>query len=448
MSNGEPAERPFGHPGIAPRWTSSLKEGVGTACSDASRIWFTLSHGILNEVYYPTVDRPQIRDMQFLITDGETFFHEEKRDLENEIEYLDRSALGLSNRDARSRAPIRDQQEIITDPLRACVLIRTRVEAGDAWRERLKVFVLLAPHLEGGGSGNSARHHCAARKDVLVAWKGRTCLALGVSTRFTKTSCGYVGFSDGWRDLKDNFRLDWSFEQAEDGNIAVIGEIDITEQPEFIVVLALGESLHAATTALSQSLSVPFTSKRRDFITQWQQAVTDSAQLSRYSGDDGQLYCVSHNLLLAHEDNTFKGAIIASAAGVTEAHGPCSRESEATMSLQPGAARNLFSLHSKNSEIAGRCCQSKYGTGTGRSLACGLGIRRAQGCSWRGHTPNISRCCSRLPMGSFSTASSPLPPDTLPVVDVTTLRSGTHCIRFVKSRAVIGYAYRRRLLSV
>lgn len=314
MSSREPSGLAFGHPGIPPRWTSSLKEGVGTACSDASRIWFTLSHGILNEVYYPTVDRPQIRDMQFLITDGETFCHEEKRDLENEIEYLDRSALGyrIVTRDPERRYEI--IKEIITDPLRACVLIRTRVVARDVWRSRLKVFVLLAPHLEGGGSGNSARHHYAARKDVLVAWKGRTCLALGVSTRFTKTSCGYVGFSDGWRDLKDNFRLDWSFEQAEDGNIAVIGEIDISEQNEFTLALALGDSLHAATTALSQSLSLPFASKRHDFITQWQQAVAASAELSRYSGDGGRLYYVSHNLLLAHEDKTFKGAIIASAS--------------------------------------------------------------------------------------------------------------------------------------
>ncbi|MCA9168738.1 MAG: hypothetical protein KDB23_13780 [Planctomycetales bacterium] len=40
-----------GHPGIAPRWTSSAKDGVGTAMTSATRVWFTHSHGILNEVY-------------------------------------------------------------------------------------------------------------------------------------------------------------------------------------------------------------------------------------------------------------------------------------------------------------------------------------------------------------------------------------------------------------
>jgi hypothetical protein len=34
----------FGAPGIEPRWTSSAKEGLGTAYHTSCRIWFTLSH--------------------------------------------------------------------------------------------------------------------------------------------------------------------------------------------------------------------------------------------------------------------------------------------------------------------------------------------------------------------------------------------------------------------
>lgn len=46
-----------GAPGIPPRWTSSAKSGVGTALSPASAVWFTISRGILNEIYYPRIDR-------------------------------------------------------------------------------------------------------------------------------------------------------------------------------------------------------------------------------------------------------------------------------------------------------------------------------------------------------------------------------------------------------
>jgi glucoamylase len=77
----------FGAPGIEPRWTSSAKEGLGTAYHTSCRVWFTLSHGIINEIYYPCVDEPNTRDFQFLITDGETFCHEEKRDLNHLLEY-------------------------------------------------------------------------------------------------------------------------------------------------------------------------------------------------------------------------------------------------------------------------------------------------------------------------------------------------------------------------
>ena len=76
----------FGAPGIEPRWTSSAREGVGTAYHTSSRVWFTLSHGIVNEIYYPHVDQPNTRDFQFLISDGETFGHEEKRDLDALVE--------------------------------------------------------------------------------------------------------------------------------------------------------------------------------------------------------------------------------------------------------------------------------------------------------------------------------------------------------------------------
>ena len=85
----------FGAPGLEPRWTSSRKDAVSTAYAASSRVWFTVSHGILNEIYYPTIDRPQTRDMELLFTDGETFFHEEKRDLEYDFHYIDPKALAV-----------------------------------------------------------------------------------------------------------------------------------------------------------------------------------------------------------------------------------------------------------------------------------------------------------------------------------------------------------------
>src|ERR1700758_1608349 len=62
-----------GCPGIPPRWTSSAKSGIGTALTSSSRVWFTLSHGILNEVYYPRLDHACLRDLGLIVTDGRDF---------------------------------------------------------------------------------------------------------------------------------------------------------------------------------------------------------------------------------------------------------------------------------------------------------------------------------------------------------------------------------------
>lgn len=75
----------FEKPGMEPRWTHSNKADVGSA---SSRFWFMILEGIVTEVYYPTVDRPQLRDLQYLVTDGKTFFHEEKRDLAVKMERI------------------------------------------------------------------------------------------------------------------------------------------------------------------------------------------------------------------------------------------------------------------------------------------------------------------------------------------------------------------------
>ena len=73
----EPGHAP-GKPGIPPTWSSSAKDMVGCALGN-SRLWFTLGFGIVNEVYYPRVDLPQIRDLGFIVADGEGFWAEVKR---------------------------------------------------------------------------------------------------------------------------------------------------------------------------------------------------------------------------------------------------------------------------------------------------------------------------------------------------------------------------------
>ena len=302
----------FGWPGIEPKWTHGGKDGVGTAYAASSRIWFTLWNGIVTEVYYPTVDRPQIRDLEYLITDGKTFFHEEKRSLTSRCERLSGHALGFvcTNADPDGRYAI--VKEVITDPHLSCILQHTRITGDEAFVSKLRFYVLCAPHLQVGGWDNNGYVTEVAGRKILMARKKGIWLALGGTVPFSHASCGYVGRSDGWTDLDDNFQMDWEFDQASDGNIALTGELDLREKREFTLGMAFGDSEQCAITTLFQALGVPFQEHHQRYTEQWERSSARLAPLEKVSSDKGNLYQSSFSLLRAHEDKSFPGAFIAS----------------------------------------------------------------------------------------------------------------------------------------
>ncbi|HEY2038733.1 MAG TPA: glycoside hydrolase family 15 protein [Edaphobacter sp.] len=303
----------FGAPGLEPRWTSSRKDAVGTAYSASSRVWYTLSHGILNEIYFPTIDRPQTRDMGFLFSDGETFVHEEKRDLDYEFEYVDGAALAVRVKTKDRGGRYQVTKTFISNPHFPSVLVHVKVEGEEDLLKRLKCYALLAPHLNGGGAGNSARSMDVAGRRCLLAWKGNTSLAMGADCGFTRSSCGYVGTSDGYQDLFDDMRMTWQFGEALDGNIAIMGEIDISKNPEFTIAIAFGDGHHAALAGMMQSLATPFEDHLKRFLLQWER-VKSWDRLAGGATDGGWLARISQNVLLTHEDKSFSGAFIASAS--------------------------------------------------------------------------------------------------------------------------------------
>src|SRR2546423_6572703 len=211
----------FGAPGMEPRWTSSAKEGLGTSYHTSCRLWFTLSHGIVNEIYYPHVDQPNTRDFQFLISDGETFCHEEKRDLDHKVEYPERDCLFYRLTNSERAGRYRLIKHILTDPHRSVLLVQTKLEVLDqALRGKLRLYALLAPHIARHGAGNSGWCSEISGNTLMHAERAGVHLIMGCSTGFSRRSIGYVGHSDGWQDLIDNFKMDWEFRSAQNGNIA------------------------------------------------------------------------------------------------------------------------------------------------------------------------------------------------------------------------------------
>jgi glucoamylase len=301
----------FGAPGYQPRWTRADKDGVGTAYSTGGRVWFTIGRGILTEIYYPTVDRPQLRDLQFLFSDGDGLFLEEKRDLDYQIErILPSQGYRITRRDSEERFSF--TKEVIVEPTRPCVLLHTKMEGDRDFLRNLKTYLLCTPHLEGSGEDNSAFVVEVSGRQLLVAKKENRWLAIGASCEFARLSCGYVGHSDGYTDVLKNHKMEFEFDKAQNGNVALTGELDLSNTREFTIGIAFGETLSSTVSSLLQSLGVAYKERRQLFIHQWEAAANGRMALQRSSGDKGRLFESSYNVLLTHEDKLYQGAFIAS----------------------------------------------------------------------------------------------------------------------------------------
>jgi glucoamylase len=96
----------FGFPGITPNWASAKNVQVGTSLelkTSNSPLWFTNAEGALREVFFPTIDTGQIKDAKFLISDGKTFFVEEKKQTKHKVKVLSSSLVELTNTDHLDR---------------------------------------------------------------------------------------------------------------------------------------------------------------------------------------------------------------------------------------------------------------------------------------------------------------------------------------------------------
>jgi glucoamylase len=302
-----------GAPGIPPRWTSAAKSGVGTALNRASRVWFTLSHGILDEIYYPRVDTACTRDFGFIVTDGHEFFSEEKRHASHHVEYLAPGvpAYRLTNTDESGRYRI--EKEILADPHGDVVLQRIRFAPVQGALADYHLFALLAPHLGNRGFGNNAWVGDYKGAPMLMAQREAYALALAASVPWLRRSVGFVGASDGWQDLSQHRQMEWSYERAENGNVALTGEIDLKAcGGEFVLALGFGLTpLEAAQRSLS-SLWDGFDSVLRSYEQAWQAWQDRLLPLDAQLQGGGELYRTSMMVLRTHEGKRFPGGLIAS----------------------------------------------------------------------------------------------------------------------------------------
>ncbi|MHB8140574.1 MAG: glycoside hydrolase family 15 protein [Vulcanimicrobiaceae bacterium] len=298
-----------GGPGIASTWSSSAKDAVGTSlCS--SRIWFTLGFGILNEVFYPNVDTPQLRDLGFIVADSKGFWAEVKRldDYELTAPEPGIPAYTIVHRHERFTLTLR----VCSNSYRDALLIDAHLEG-----QGLRLYALLAPHLSDRGMDNKAVITEHGRWTALVAQRSPYVLALLAGDEngddaISRANCGYVGESDTWQDFHRNGAMTWTYESAGPGNVALACELPA----QVTLSLAFGNRVDSAVTLAASCLAVPFDDVWHAYIENWRQWFAQIGERARVPDDFDQDLLdeavVSAAVLKTHQDKVFRGAMVAS----------------------------------------------------------------------------------------------------------------------------------------
>lgn len=303
-----------GAPGISARWTSSAKSGVGTSLSPAGRIWFTISHGILNEIYYPRVDSACTRDLGLIVTGPGGYFSEEKRDAAHTIEPFEDGVPAYRLVNTADDGAWRIEKRILADPARPALLQEITFTALKGVSGDYRVYALLAPHLVNAGMGNTAWVGEHEGKPVLFASGRGSCLALASSLPWRTGSAGYVGFSDGWQQLHNTGELDAAYQRAEEGNVALTGEIGFSAtETKALLALGFGSTPEEAAEYAFASLKQGFEPAAKSYLQNWRNWQKGLLPLDdRHAVPGINFYRVSTAVLATHRSIATPGAAVAS----------------------------------------------------------------------------------------------------------------------------------------
>src|SRR3954447_23234632 len=266
LSSSATAQTAPGAPGDTATWTPADKDGFGTSTTTASKVWHTLERGRLTEVLYPDLNTPSVRTLDFIVSDGRTFAQRDSEAANRTVQLAD--ARSLTYRQINEEpGRFRITKTYVTDPGRNTLLVGVRFESLTGGP--LRLYALYDPGLGNDGMDDSGT---SAHQALLASDDGSpVASALTASPAFTKLSNGYLGTSDGWRDLQD-LRMDWSYDSAPRGNLVQTARTQLNGlhgQQDLTLALGFGSGTTAALSAAHGSLVDGFGAVRQRYEAGW-----------------------------------------------------------------------------------------------------------------------------------------------------------------------------------
>jgi glucoamylase len=315
-----------GAPGSPSVWAPAAKDFIGTALSDASRVYFTGAEGILTEIFYPVLNRVQNVDLEFIITDTlKTWGDEERHQKQRQISLVNKRAMLWQAVTTADNGRWKLTKKFFADPNQDTVVERVTfetLEPGKTVRD-YNVYLLNNPAIDNSGAGDNSRTLTSDTRTMLVASEpNSTSSALGVSLPWKMiggnqmVSNGFVGRNDGFTDLFGGTldrTMDWRFDGAFGGNVAQMGWVDFGGAAgsciSFDVVLAFGSNEAGAINAADATLSSDLNALEAAYVQQWV-AYTNRLNTENGRADD-QYYLAAMSLKTIQDKSN--GAMIAGA---------------------------------------------------------------------------------------------------------------------------------------
>jgi glucoamylase len=296
--------------GADAHWSTAAKVGFGTANSLRSKIWFTLAEGMLTEVYYPTLDKPNVQSLQLVIVTPDGKVETETADTIHSVELQDEGR-SLSYRQV-NRA--RTGQYVIyktyvTDPSRDVLLIDVSFRVWNGNSADYKLYAYYDPSLNNSGMHDSAW----SDKSSLFAAEGDVASALVSQPAFAEVSSGYLGESDLLTQLRTGSSLKHD-DRVSDGNVVQVGRlarpaIVLKNWMRFTLVLGFAKTAAVALNHARASLADGFHALKRRYESTWHSYLRS---LPNINATYRKQFNIAAMVLTALEDKTHRGAVIAS----------------------------------------------------------------------------------------------------------------------------------------
>ena len=303
-----------GAPGEEAIWTPADKDGFGTSKTTSSKVWYTLNDGELTDVYYPDLGTPSVRDLQFIVSDGKTFAERESDATTQSVQLVDGRALEYRQINTDADGKYRITKTYVTDPDRPTVLVDVTFESLTG--EPYQLYAIYDPSLSNGGDDDTA----TSKNGQLLASDGKSASTLLGAPGFKEISSGYLGTSDGWTDLRNDYKMDWHYASATTpGNVMQTARTSLTGlsgSQRLTLALGFGGGTSGALSSAQGSLMSGFPRVAESYEASWHKYLDSLKPAPTSVGSSGGLqritYDVSTMTLAAHEDKTYGGAYIAS----------------------------------------------------------------------------------------------------------------------------------------